>query len=92
MLVIDRIFCKLFFCQERKERSISEAMGAATVFLKNVLKHRAAFSTVWCSGCLTAKELLLPGHRATEVKVIIAAFRLQSAESGPAICCLRPAQ
>ena len=91
LLVVDRIFCKLSFCHEREERGIKEAMGALAQFLGLARRHRAALSTVWCSGCLTATEPVLLGHRATEVKVRSTPSRLQSAESGPATCCVRPA-
>ena len=91
MLVINRIFCKIFFCHEREGRGLAETMGAVNHFVGIVLRQKAALSTVWCSGCLTANEQVLPGHSATEVKVRDTASRLQSAKSGPATCCLRPA-
>ena len=70
LLVIGRIFCKLFFCHNQKdEQGIAEPCTAARQFLGVVGRQRAPLSTVRCSGCLTAKELVPLGHSAAEVKV-----------------------
>ena len=81
LLVIGRIFCKLFFCHNQKdEQGIAEPFTAAGHFLGVVLRQKAALSTVRCSGCLTAKESVPLGHSAAEVKVNCPASMLQSTQ------------
>ena len=88
LLVTGCIFCKLFFCNNQKdEQGIAEPFTAAGHILGVTMRQKAALSTVWCSGCLTAKERVLPGHSATEVKVNFPASMLQSTQDQP----LKPA-